>query len=186
MRPHEISLTAQRRARFSNSTCTGQTTTKLFIIFIISCLPTAAITQIFSGDSEGTSLGSVSANTTNTTKFILRANGGNQTISAKNLTHVFRRLPALQTLVIGAFAVLSDEPRAPDLPRLLSIYIRGIGAEAEADTKAGARAGMLCGASDWNLESITTGPRVRLSRIVKMLARTSLPIRKRRGHWKFG
>jgi hypothetical protein len=99
-------------------------------LFIISlCLPTADITQIFSRDSEGTSLGSVSISTTNMTEFILRADGENQTVSTKNLTHIFRRLPVLQTLivtsmslvnVVGAFAVLSDELHTPVLPSCLA------------------------------------------------------------------
>ena len=45
--------------------------------------------------------------------------------------HVLRRLPVLHTLV-GTFSVLSDELYTPVPPRLLSIYICGIGAETEA------------------------------------------------------
>jgi hypothetical protein len=49
--------------------------------------------------------------------------------------------------VVGAFAVLSDELHAPVLPRLLSIYIRGIGAEAETETEALPDPGFVCPAS---------------------------------------
>ena len=82
------------------------------------------------------------------------------------------RLLAIQKLAVGASTVLSDKLRAPILPRLLSIYNCRIGAEDEVE--AGARGGMLCGPAI----GITTGSWIRLSHIVKMLARTSLPIRR--------
>jgi hypothetical protein len=116
--------------------------------FILSlCLPTAEFPQIFgSVGPEGTprniiSLGPVSADTSPTTEFILRADGENQTISTENLMHVFRRLPALETLVVtgmpldnvvSALTALRDELRTPVLPRLRSLYVRGIGTDALA------------------------------------------------------
>ena len=105
--------------------------------FVISlCLPTAAVPQIFS--TGGISLGPVSVDTSITTEFVLRADGENQTISADNLTHVFRSLPAIDTLVItgmpldnvvSALARLRDELQAPVLPQLRSLYVRKIGAD---------------------------------------------------------
>ena len=117
------------------------------------CLPTAAIPQIFSAGPAGISLGYLSADTSHTTEFILRAdiasnnNGADadanqnqnhptQTLSAENLTHVLRRLPALETLVVtgtpldnvvGALSALRDEQQALVLPGLRSLYVRGIG-----------------------------------------------------------
>jgi hypothetical protein len=76
-----------------------------------------------------------------TTELVLRADGENQTMSAENLTHVFRRLPALETLVVtgmpldavvGALAALRDELQTPVLPRLRSLYVRDVGADALA------------------------------------------------------
>src|SRR6266852_1052309 len=61
--------------------------------------------------------------------------------------------------VVGAFGVLSDVLHAPVLSRLLSIYIRGFGAETEAAVLTG----MLCRQAIGS----TTGPWVRLSRIVR-------------------
>jgi hypothetical protein len=121
--------------------------------FILSlCLPTAEVPQIFGAGAaaaEGAtptnnmmiSFGPVSADTSRTTEFVLRADGENQTISTENLTHVFRRLPALETLVVtgmpldnvvGALAALRDELQMPVLPRLRSLYVREIGDDALA------------------------------------------------------
>jgi hypothetical protein len=160
-----------------------------FIIYL--CLPTAAITQIFSGDSESTSLGSVSANTINTTEFILRADGANRTISTKNLlTHVFRRLPALETVVVigmpldnvvAPLAVLSDELGAPVLPRIISVYIRGIGAETEAKTETEAVALTLVCCVGQRLEALPE-PGFVCPASLKGSLGLSLPIRRRRGH----
>jgi hypothetical protein len=108
--------------------------------FVISlCLPTAAIPQIFGAGAI--SLGPISVDTSTTTEFILRADGENQTISADNLTHVFRALPAIETLVVTgmpldnvvtALARLRDELQNPVLPQLRDLYVRGIGADALA------------------------------------------------------
>jgi hypothetical protein len=120
------------------------------------CLPIAAIPQIFSaaavlaaaaeGNNSTISFGSVSADTSHTTEFIFRADGGeNQTLSAENLTHIFRRLPAIESLVVtgmpldnvvSALATLRDEQQSPVLPRLRSLYVRGIGGGAEAEAAA--------------------------------------------------
>ncbi|KAH9019088.1 hypothetical protein EDB85DRAFT_1896897 [Lactarius pseudohatsudake] len=108
--------------------------------FVISlCLPTAAIPQIFGAGAV--SLGPISVDTSTTTEFVLRADGENQTISADNLTHVFRSLPAIDTLVVtgmpldnavSALARLRDELQTPVLPQLRSLYVRGIGTDALA------------------------------------------------------
>ena len=125
--------------------------------FILSlCLPTAAIPQIFS-PGAGISLGSLSADTSHTTEFVLRADSPNpnaaaavgenqtQTLSADNLTHVLRRLPALETLVVtgtpldnvvSALAALRDEQQAPVLPGLRSLYVRGIGGADDSEVVA--------------------------------------------------
>ena len=47
------------------------------------CLSAAAIAQIFNEGSEGTSLGPVSVDMTNTAEIILHADGENQTISSQ-------------------------------------------------------------------------------------------------------
>ncbi|KAH9988817.1 hypothetical protein BJV74DRAFT_461789 [Russula compacta] len=109
--------------------------------FVVSlCLPTAAVPQIFSAGGA-ISLGSVSADPSQAAEFVLRADGENQTMSAENLTHVLRCLPAIETLVVtgmpldnvvNALAALRDELQAPVLPRLRSLYVRGIGADALA------------------------------------------------------
>ncbi|KAI0253375.1 hypothetical protein BJV78DRAFT_206512 [Lactifluus subvellereus] len=105
--------------------------------FVISlCLPTTAVPQIFG--AGGISLGSVLADTSNTTEFILRVDGENQTISVENLTYVFHCLSAIETLVVtgmpldnvvGALTLLRDELQSPILPRLRSLYVRSIGAD---------------------------------------------------------
>ena len=129
--------------------------------FLLSlCLPTAQVPQIFGsaggggggdGNDDATapggqtsstlSLGPVSADTSGTTEFILRADGENQTLSTEHLTHIFRRLPAIETLVVtgmpldnivAALAALRDELHTPVLPKLRSLYVRGIGADALA------------------------------------------------------
>ncbi|KAI9454499.1 hypothetical protein F5148DRAFT_426302 [Russula earlei] len=110
--------------------------------FVLSlCLPTAALPQIFGRAPERISLGALCADTSRTTELVLRADGENQTLSAENLAHVFRRLPALEALVVtgtpldgvvGALAALRDELQAPVLPRLRTLYVRGIGADALA------------------------------------------------------
>lgn len=135
--------------------------------FILSlCLPTTEVPQIFgiagagagADDNAGAvapaplaapgatatdpiSFGALSADTSRTTEFILRADGENQTISVENLTHIFRRLPAIETLVVtgmpldnvvGALVALRDELQTPVLPRLRNLYVRGIGADALA------------------------------------------------------
>ena len=135
------------------------------------CLPTAAIPQIFSTGPASISLGYLSADTSHTTEFILRAdipgnsngagadanqhqnqnqnqnNNPTQTLSAENLTHVLRRLPALETLVVtgtpldnvvGALSALRDEQQAPVLPGLRSLYVRGIGGGGGGDGDGGA------------------------------------------------
>lgn len=61
---------------------------------------------------------------------------------------------------------------------MLSIYIRGIGADADTESEAAVLALVLCGLAIGS----TTGPWVRLSRIVIMPALTSLPIRRRQGN----
>lgn len=109
--------------------------------FVISlCLPTAAVPHIF-GAGGIISLGPVSVDTSATTEFILRADVENQSISADNLTHVFRSLPAVETLVVtgmpldnvvAALARLRDELHSPVLPRLRSLYVRDIGPDALA------------------------------------------------------
>ena len=126
--------------------------------FIISlCLPTPAIPQIFT-PGPGISLGSLSAETSHTTQFVLRADspnpngaaaaaaaGENQTLSADNLTHILRRLPALETLVVTgtpldnvvrALSALRDEQQAPVLPGLRSLYVRGIGGADDSEVVA--------------------------------------------------
>jgi hypothetical protein len=106
--------------------------------FVISlCLPTVSIPQIF---GTGTiSLGPISIDTSTTTEFVLRAEGENQTISSDNLTHVFRSLSAIDTLVVtgmpldnvvSALARLRDELQTPVLPQLRSLFVRGIGTNA--------------------------------------------------------
>jgi len=125
--------------------------------FILSiCLPTPAISQIFSAaPAEGStstrlSLGSLSADTSHTTEFILRADGEHQALSAENLTHVFRRLPAMESLVVtgmpldnvvSALVALRDERQSPVLPRLRCLYVRGIGgATVEVEVEEAAAA----------------------------------------------
>ena len=110
--------------------------------FIISlCLPTVSIPQIFSTGTSSISLGPISIDTSTTTEFVLRADGENQTISSDNLTHVFRSLPAIETLVVtgmpldnavSALARLRDELQSPVLPQLKSLFVRGIGTDALA------------------------------------------------------
>jgi hypothetical protein len=108
--------------------------------FLISlCLPTTAVPQIF---GTGTiSLGPISIDTSTTTEFVLRAEGENQTISSDNLMHVFRSLPAIDTLVVTgmpldnvvtALASLRDELQTPVLPQLRSLFVRGTGTDALA------------------------------------------------------
>ena len=109
--------------------------------FVISlCLPTVSIPQIFSTGTS-ISLGPISIDTSITTEFVLRADGENQTISSDNLTHVFRSLPAIDTLVVtgtpldnvvSALARLRDELQSPVLPQLRSLFVRGIGTDALA------------------------------------------------------
>ena len=109
--------------------------------FVISlCLPTASIPQIFSTGTS-ISLGPISIDTSITTEFVLRADGENQTISSDNLTHVFRSLPAIDTLVVtgtpldnvvSALARLRDELQSPVLPQLRGLFVRGIGTDALA------------------------------------------------------
>jgi len=91
------------------------------------------------GSRSTLTLGSISADTTHTTELILRADGDNQSLSSQNLTHVLRRLPSLETLVVTgtpldtvvtALTALRDELRAPVLPRLRNLYVRGVGADA--------------------------------------------------------
>ena len=110
--------------------------------FVISlCLPTVSIPQIFSTGTSSISLGPISIDTSTTTEFVLRADGENQTISSDNLTHVFRSLPAIETLVVtgmpldnvvSALARLRDELQSPVLPQLKSLFVRGIGTDALA------------------------------------------------------
>ena len=109
--------------------------------FVISlCLPTVSIPQIFSTGTS-ISLGPISIDTSTTTEFVLRADGENQTISSDNLTHVFRSLPAIDTLVVtgtpldnvvSALACLRDELQSPVLPQLRNLFVRGIGTDALA------------------------------------------------------
>ena len=109
--------------------------------FVISlCLPTVSIPQIFSTGTS-ISLGPISIDTSITTEFVLRADGENQTISSDNLTHVFRSLPAIDTLVVtgtpldnvvSALARLRDELQSPVLPQLRGLFVRGIGTDALA------------------------------------------------------
>ncbi|KAH9959480.1 hypothetical protein BC827DRAFT_507493 [Russula dissimulans] len=100
--------------------------------------PTPAPTNATATTGSSTiTLGTISADTTHTTELILRADGDNQTISSQNLTHVLRRLPSLETLVVtgtpldsivAALTALRDELRAPVLPRLRNLYVRGVAA----------------------------------------------------------
>ena len=109
--------------------------------FVISlCLPTVSIPQIFSTGTS-ISLGPISIDTSTTTEFVLRADGENQTISSDNLTHVFRSVPAIDTLVVtgtpldnvvSALARLRDELQSPVLPQLRGLFVRGIGTDALA------------------------------------------------------
>lgn len=130
--------------------------------FILSlCLPTTEVPQIFGsgggagggdnaaapapvampGVTDPISFGALAADTSRTTEFVLRADGENQTISVENLLHVFRRLPAIETLVVtgmsldnvvAALAALRDELQTPVLPRLRNLYVRGVGTDALA------------------------------------------------------
>ena len=110
--------------------------------FVVSlCLPTVSIPQIFSTGTGSISLGPISIDTSTTTEFVLRADGENQSISSDNLTHVFRSLPAIETLVVtgmpldnivSALTRLRDELQSPVLPQLKSLFVRRIGTDALA------------------------------------------------------
>jgi hypothetical protein len=98
------------------------------------CLPTTAMPRIF--NAPGLSVGSLSANISQVTRFILRADDANSSISANNLIHVFRSLPELETLVVTGMPLdnivtalnrLRDESDGPVLPHLRNLYTRGIG-----------------------------------------------------------
>jgi len=106
------------------------------------CLPTATMPRIF--NPLGLSMGSVSANVSQVTRFILRGDDGNSTVSADNLFHIFRCLPELETLVVtgmpldnvvAALNRLRDESEEPILRRLRYLYTRGIGENALALTR---------------------------------------------------
>ena len=98
------------------------------------CLPTTAMPRIF--NSLGLSVGSLSANISQVTRFILRGDDSNSSVSADNLIHVFRSLPELETLVVTGMPLdnivtalnrLRDESDSPILPHLRNLYTRGIG-----------------------------------------------------------
>jgi hypothetical protein len=101
------------------------------------CLPTATMPRIF--NVAGLSLGSISANISQVSRFILRGDDGNPSVSADNLFHVFRCLPELETLVVtgmpldnvvAALNRLRDESPGPILRQLRYLYTRGIGENA--------------------------------------------------------
>ena len=106
------------------------------------CLPTTAMPRIF--NSLGLTVGSLSADISQATRFILRGDDANSSVSADNLIHVFRCLPELETLVITGMPLdnivtalnrLRDESDDPVLPRLRSLYTRGIGDNSLALTR---------------------------------------------------
>ncbi|KAI9454500.1 hypothetical protein F5148DRAFT_426186 [Russula earlei] len=101
------------------------------------CLPTATMPRIF--NTSGLSMGSISANLSQVTRFILRGDDGNSTVSVDNLFHVFQCLPELETLVVtgmpldnvvAALSRLRDDSEEPILRRLQNLYTRGIGENA--------------------------------------------------------
>ena len=98
------------------------------------CLPTVTMPRIFS--NSGLSMGTISANISQVTRFILRGDDSNSSVSADNLIHVFRCLPELETLVVtgmpldnvvAALNRLRDDSDGPVLRRLRHLYTRGIG-----------------------------------------------------------
>jgi hypothetical protein len=98
------------------------------------CLPTDAMPRIF--DTSCLLLGSISANISQVTRFILRGDDTNSSVSADNLFHVFRCLPELETLVVTGMSLnnvvtamnrLRDDSERPVLRRLCKLYVRGIG-----------------------------------------------------------
>jgi F-box-like len=98
------------------------------------CLPTVTIPRIF--NTSGLSMGAISANVSQVTRFILRGDDSNSSVSADNLFYVFRCLPELETLVVtgmpldnvvAALNRLRDNSESPVLRRLRYLYTRGIG-----------------------------------------------------------
>ncbi|KAI0253374.1 hypothetical protein BJV78DRAFT_1351755 [Lactifluus subvellereus] len=98
------------------------------------CLPTSTMPRIF--NATCLSLGSISANISQVTRFILRGDDANSSVSVDNLFHVFRCLPELDTLVVtgmpldnvvAAMNRLRDDSGRPVLRRLRNLYVRGIG-----------------------------------------------------------
>ena len=101
------------------------------------CLPTATLPRIF--NTSGLTLGTISANVSPVTQFILRGDDSNSSVSADNLFHVFRCLPELETLVVtgmpldnvvAALNRLRDDSQGPVLQRLRYLFTRGIGENA--------------------------------------------------------
>ncbi|KAH9041496.1 hypothetical protein EDB83DRAFT_2524129 [Lactarius deliciosus] len=106
------------------------------------CLPTTAMPRIF--NASGLSVGTLSANISQVTRFILRGDDANSTVSADNLIHVFRCLPELATLVVTGMPLdnvvtalnrLRDESERPVLRHLRNLYTRGIGDNSLALTR---------------------------------------------------
>ncbi len=98
------------------------------------CLPTTTMPRIF--NTAGLSMGSISANVSQVSRFILRGDDSNSSVSVDNLVHVFRCLPQLETLVVTGMPLdnvvtalnrLRDESDGPVLRQLRYLYTRGIG-----------------------------------------------------------
>jgi hypothetical protein len=87
-------------------------------------------------NTSGLSMGAISANISQVTRFILRGDDSNSSVSADNLFYVLRCLPELETLVVtgmpldnvvAALNRLRDNSESPVLRRLRYLYTRGIG-----------------------------------------------------------
>jgi F-box-like len=106
------------------------------------CLPTATTPRIF--NASCLLLGSISADISQVTRFILRGDDANSSVSVDNLSHVFRCLPELETLVVtgmplnnvvAAMHRLRDDSERPVLRRLRNLFVRGIGESSLALTR---------------------------------------------------
>ena len=106
------------------------------------CLPTVTMPRIFT--TSGLSMGTISANISQVTRFILRGDDTNSSVSMDNLFHVFRCLPELETLVVtgmpldnvvAALNRLRDDSDGPVLRRLRYLYTRGIGGNSLSLTR---------------------------------------------------
>jgi hypothetical protein len=89
-------------------------------------------------------MGTISANISQVTRFILRGDDTNSSVSMDNLFHVFRCLPELETLVVtgmpldnvvAALNRLRDDSDGPVLRRLRYLYTRGIGGNSLSLTR---------------------------------------------------